>query len=84
MKKKSTSDILLRNLDRSYVDTLREKTGQNAGSKAFIEAADRYLKQLGEIKRLESQNRRLGELLERLVPLCNQVIEIAGRESLLD
>lgn len=78
--------ILLRVIDPEFVRLLRERTGKKAGSKAFVEAAHRYLDQAEKIEKLERETLRLQHLLsskmyifQQLAPLCAQILEIASQ-----
>lgn len=85
------STIILRSLDKDFVDQVRDATGESTGSKAFQAAAKRLLQQLSYVEELEAETRRLRMLLNakrtifrRLVPLCTLVVQISGEDDQFD
>ena len=94
----ATTTLMLRSIDRNFVEKLKERTQETSGSKAFISAATSFLNNVdrtalqlreqriveleGELYRLKHLLLHKKEVFQKLTALCIQVAEIAGQDEL--
>ena len=79
-------NVLIRKLDKVFVDKLCNATGTTVGTKAFLIAADFYLQQHETVSQLKADLQELKErltrhadLLREISPLCHEMSAICTR-----